>query len=87
MFGLSIGLRSELTARNGSVVQDNFDSYEVCRITDAPDVQVAIFENEHALGGAGEPGVPPVAPALVNGIYAAVGTRVRRLPVGDQLRG
>jgi isoquinoline 1-oxidoreductase beta subunit len=87
VFGLSIGLRSELTAANGAVVQGNFDSYEVCRITDAPDVQVAIFENEHALGGAGEPGVPPVAPALVNGIYAAVGTRVRRLPVGDQLRG
>jgi isoquinoline 1-oxidoreductase beta subunit len=87
VFGLSIALRSELTVRDGAVVQDNFDSYEVCRIADAPDVQVAIFENEHALGGAGEPGVPPVAPALVNGIYAAVGQRVRRLPVGDQLRG
>jgi isoquinoline 1-oxidoreductase beta subunit len=87
VFGLSIALRSELTAKNGAVVEGNFDSYEVCRITDAPDVQVAIFENEHALGGVGEPGVPPVAPALVNGIHAAVGTRVRRLPVGDQLRG
>jgi isoquinoline 1-oxidoreductase beta subunit len=47
---------------------------------------VAIFENEHALGGVGEPGVPPVAPALTSGIYAAVGTRIRRLPIGDQLR-
>jgi len=86
VFGLSIALRSELTASNGAVVQSNFDSYEVCRVTDAPDVQVAIFENEHALGGVGEPGVPPVAPALASGIYAAVGTRIRRLPIGDQLR-
>jgi isoquinoline 1-oxidoreductase beta subunit len=87
VFGLSIALRSELTVKDGAVVQDNFDSYEVCRISDGPDVQVAIFENEHALGGAGEPGVPPVAPALANGIYAAVGRRIKRLPVADQLRG
>ena len=87
VFGLSIALKSELTVRNGAVVEDNFDQYEVCRIADAPDVQVSIFENEHALGGAGEPGVPPVAPALTNGIYAAVGQRIRRLPIRDQLRG
>jgi isoquinoline 1-oxidoreductase beta subunit len=87
VFGLSIALHSEITVKDGAVVQDNFDNYEVCRIRDAPEVEVAIFENEHPLGGAGEPGVPPVAPALTNGIFAAVGKRIRRLPLGDQLRG
>jgi len=87
VFGLSIALHSELTVKDGAVVQDNFDNYEVCRIRDAPEVEVAIFENEHPMGGAGEPGVPPVAPALTNGIFAAVGKRIRRLPLGDQLRG
>lgn len=86
IFGLSIALHGEITTRRGAVVQDNFDNYRVCRIREAPEVEVAIFENEHPLGGAGEPGVPPVAPALVNGIFAAVGKRVRRLPLGDQLR-
>jgi isoquinoline 1-oxidoreductase beta subunit len=86
VFGLSIALMSELTVKNGAVVENNFNNYEVCRISDAPDVQVSIFENEHALGGAGEPGVPPVAPALTNGIYAAIGRRIKRLPVADQLK-
>ena len=85
VFGLSIALHGELTVKNGAVVQDNFDNYEVCRIREAPEVEVALFENEHPLGGAGEPGVPPVAPALTSGIFAAVGKRIRRLPIGDQL--
>lgn len=87
VFGLSIALHGEISLRDGAVVEDNFDNYEVCRIREAPEVEVAIFENEHPLGGAGEPGVSPVAPALTNGIFAAVGKRIRRLPLGDQLRG
>lgn len=86
VFGLSIALHNEITIEHGAVVQDNFDNYPVCRIAEAPRVEVALFENEHALGGAGEPGVPPVAAALANGIFAAVGKRIRRLPIRDQLR-
>ncbi len=87
VFGLSIALHGEITMKEGAVVQDNFHNYPVCRIQEAPEVEVAVFENEHALGGAGEPGVPPVAAALSNGIFAAVGKRIRRLPLRDQLRG
>ncbi|MDA0311768.1 MAG: molybdopterin-dependent oxidoreductase [Gemmatimonadetes bacterium] len=87
VFGLTIALHGAITVKHGAVEQDNFDGYQVCRINEAPEVEVAIFENEHPLGGAGEPGVPPVAAALSNGIFAAVGKRIRRLPVGDQLKG
>lgn len=86
VFGLSIALHGELTTRNGAVVQDNFGNYPVCRIGEAPQVEVALLENEHPLGGAGEPGVPPVAAALCNGIFAAVGKRIRRLPIRNQLK-
>ncbi len=86
IFGLSIALHGEITAENGAIVQNNFNDYPVCRMPEAPEVEVSIFENDYPLGGVGEPGVPPVAPALCNGIFAAVGKRIRRLPLKNQLR-
>ncbi|WP_374764409.1 xanthine dehydrogenase family protein molybdopterin-binding subunit [Yunchengibacter salinarum] len=86
VFALSHALYGEITAKDGVIQQDNFDSYRIARISDAPEVETAIMPmDDQPPGGVGEPGVPPVAPALANAIFQATGKRLRRLPVGDQL--
>jgi len=81
-FGLAQTLRSEITISNGRVNQSNFNDYEVLRMNDAPpSIEVHIVRNQERPGGIGEPGVPPVAPAVANAIFAATGKRIRRLPI------
>ncbi len=82
IFGLSAALYGEITLAGGRVVQGNFDTYPVVRMPDAPVVDVHIVDSTDKIGGTGEPGVPPIAPAVCNAIFAATGKRVRRLPIG-----
>jgi isoquinoline 1-oxidoreductase beta subunit len=82
VFGLSAALYGEITLERGRVVQGNFDSYRMVRLSDAPAMEVHIVPSTDPQGGAGEPGVPPIAPAVCNAIFAATGKRIRRLPIG-----
>ena len=88
IMGLGVGLLNEISFKDGKVQQGNYDDYLVLRISDAPrETHVYIVPHGYdvRLGGVGEPGVPPVAPALMNAIYAASGKRIRSLPLGQQL--
>src|SRR5438270_8289721 len=83
VFGTSIARTGEITATNGVIDQSNFNDYQVARMNDAPvHVDVHIVESSAPPAGVGEPGVPPMAPAICNAIYAATGKRGRELPVG-----
>jgi isoquinoline 1-oxidoreductase beta subunit len=87
-YGLGAALRNQITFTDGIVDQANFDTYQPLRISDMPAVEVYIVPSEAAPTGIGEPGVPPVAPAVSNAIFAATGKRLRSLPFDfGQLRG
>ena len=82
IFGMSIALHGEITAKDGGVIQGNYDTYPVVRMSEAPEaIHVHIMESTAPPGGVGEPGVPPVAPAIVNAYFAATGKRIRDLPL------
>ena len=84
-YGLSAALHGEISFENGRVQQSNFHDYRVLRLDEAPEIEVAIINSGEAMGGAGEPGTPPIAPAVANAIFAATGKRVRRLPISKNL--
>jgi isoquinoline 1-oxidoreductase beta subunit len=81
VYGLTAALYGEITLEKGRVKQRNFNDYRMLRIQETPPIEVYIVPSTERMGGAGEPGVPPVAPALANALYAATGKRIRRLPI------
>ena len=84
IYGLSAGLKSQISIDKGRVVQTNFDDNPVLRMDEAPVVEVHIIQSTENPSGMGEPAVPPVTPAVCNAIFAATGKRIRRLPVRTQ---
>lgn len=82
VFGLTAALKDAITLKDGRVQQRNFHDYQMLRINESPEIEVHIMPSTEAPTGVGEPGVPPVAPAVANAIFAATGKRIRRLPIG-----
>ncbi|HTR02647.1 MAG TPA: xanthine dehydrogenase family protein molybdopterin-binding subunit [Thermoanaerobaculia bacterium] len=81
VYGLSAALYGEITLKEGRVVQGNFDDYPVLRMNEMPNVEVHIVDSAEKSGGIGEPGTPPIAPAVANAVFAATGKRLRQLPL------
>jgi isoquinoline 1-oxidoreductase beta subunit len=81
VYGLSAALYGRITIEHGRVQQSNFNDYPVVRINEMPKVEVHILPSTENPGGVGEPGLPPLAPAVVNAIHAATGKRLRSLPI------
>jgi len=80
-YGLSAALYGEITFADGKPQQANFDTYQVIRMQESPLVEAHILSSKEAPSGVGEPGLPPVAPAVGNAIFALTQKRVRRLPM------
>ena len=76
----------QITLNEGRIEQSNFPDYPLLRMAEAPEVEVFLLDSPYAPTGAGEIGIPPAAPALVNAIFAATCKRLRRLPVGGPLK-
>ncbi len=86
VMGLSTAIGEEITLDKGAVMQSNFSDYEVLKLADAPQIAVHFINSGHDMGGLGEPGLPPAAPALANALFAATGKRVRQLPIRAQAK-
>ncbi|TRD11969.1 xanthine dehydrogenase family protein molybdopterin-binding subunit [Erythrobacter insulae] len=85
VFGLTAAMYGELDLVDGAVKQSNFHDYKMLRMNEVPQIEVALINSgDVPVGGAGEPGLPPAAPALTNAIFAATGERLRELPIAKQ---
>lgn len=85
IFGLSAAILQEITFANGEVQQWNFPDFDLMRLNTAPAVEVRILEAQDHLGGVGEPGTPPAAPALANAVFDLTGERIRDLPLNRRV--
>ena len=86
IFGITAALHGEITLKGGRVEQSNFHDYQMLRMNEAPAIEVYIVKSAEPPGGMGEAGTSAITPAVTNAIYAATGTRVRKLPVADQAK-
>jgi CO/xanthine dehydrogenase Mo-binding subunit len=80
-YALSAALKSAITIKDGRCEQANFHDFDVLRMPEMPKVEVHIVKSAEPPTGVGEPGLPPVAPSVLNAVFAATGKRIRRLPV------
>jgi len=83
VFGLSLSFYGKITAKNGAIEQSNYDDYKMLRMPELPNIDVEIVQSNNPATGVGEPGVPVIAPALINAIFNATGKRYRSLPLSD----
>lgn len=81
VFGIGATIKSQITVNRGQVNESNYDDYKVLRFDEMPQVDVHIIKNNEDPGGVGEPGLPPIAPAIANAIFSATGKRIRKLPI------
>ena len=81
VFGLTAALHGEITLKDGQVQQSNFHDVPLLRMADCPQVETHIIDSAEPPEGVGEPGVPPIAPAVANALFALTGQRLRALPL------
>lgn len=86
IYGLSAAMTEAITFKDGMVEQSNFHDFDAMRIWQSPEFEVAVLENFHKMGGVGEVGTPPAAPALANAIFALNGKRIRSLPLNKEVK-
>jgi len=84
IMGLSAALMEKVDFSNGGVASSNFYNYQEIRMDKIPEIEVHIVKSKETIGGIGEPGLPPIAPAVANGVFNAIGTRIRRLPMNPE---
>jgi isoquinoline 1-oxidoreductase subunit beta len=82
VYGLTAALYGEITIDRGRVAQSNFSDYRMLGLAEMPEIEVHLVPSEAAPGGVGEAGLPPIAPAVCNAVFAGTGKRIRRLPIG-----